>query len=160
MKKYILIFSFLLFVNSLYSQILYEETFENYPLGDFTTDPTGVTPGLGNWYVFLDKNTAYKLFFPKNRSKVTEIERYFNCPYQHFLEYGLKLRTPEVSQIDSLTIGTILHAVLENFTKMMINSTLPSADISNIATTIFDQIILAPQYAYLRVSGQNQTILN
>src|SRR5690606_24559405 len=40
------------------AQVLYNETFDNYPLGDFTTDPTGVTPSLGNWYVYLDKNTA------------------------------------------------------------------------------------------------------
>ena len=69
MKKYILIFSFLLFVNSLYSQILYEETFENYPLGDFITDPTGATPGLGNWYVFLDKNTASEVKIEQEPTK-------------------------------------------------------------------------------------------
>jgi len=58
MKKYIQILIVVVFYNTATSQVLYNETFDNYPLGDFTTDPTGVIPGLGNWYVFLDKNTA------------------------------------------------------------------------------------------------------
>jgi len=108
----------------------------------------------------LNQNIATHLFFPKGRTKVTEIERYFQCPYMHFVEYGLKLRTPTISQIDSLTIGTLLHAVLEHFTIQMMNQTIAPNEIQPLAGNIFDEIISAPEYAYLRVSGQNQTILD
>lgn len=42
MKKYILFLIPLLFINTLYSQVLYEETFDNYTLGSFYK-------GTGNW---------------------------------------------------------------------------------------------------------------
>ena len=44
-----ILFTIVLFVYSCFlnAQVLYNENFDNYPLGDFTTDPTGVTPGLG-----------------------------------------------------------------------------------------------------------------
>ncbi|MBR7090865.1 MAG: PD-(D/E)XK nuclease family protein, partial [Clostridia bacterium] len=108
----------------------------------------------------LDTHTAQALFFPKNRTKVTEIERYFQCPYMHYLEYGLKLRTRTISQIDSLTIGTILHAVLEHFTTQNMQNAISFENIPTIAGEIFDKIISDPEYAYLRVSGQNQTLLS
>src|SRR5690606_23125719 len=42
MKKYIFFLIPLLFINTLYSQVLYEETFDNYTLGSFYK-------GTGNW---------------------------------------------------------------------------------------------------------------
>lgn len=49
MKKSIYIITIVLFVNSLYSQVLYNETFNSYTTGNVGTDPTGVIPGKGGW---------------------------------------------------------------------------------------------------------------
>ncbi len=49
MKKYILSILSLLFLNTVYSQVLYDENFDNYTLGNLGTDPNGVIPGQGNW---------------------------------------------------------------------------------------------------------------
>ena len=49
MKKSIYIITALLSLNSLYSQVLYNETFNSYTTGNVGTDPTGVIPGKGGW---------------------------------------------------------------------------------------------------------------
>ena len=68
-RKLLIAFTVLMFTPLINAQILYEETFDSYPLGDFITDPTGVTPGLGNWYVFLDKNTASEVKIEQEPTK-------------------------------------------------------------------------------------------
>jgi len=49
MKNSIYIITIVLFVNSLYSQVLYNETFNSYTTGNVGTDFTGTTPGKGGW---------------------------------------------------------------------------------------------------------------
>ena len=51
------VISFIL-VNICSAQVLFTEDFNSYALGELSTDPTGVTPGKGNWYV--------KKIFPNN----------------------------------------------------------------------------------------------
>lgn len=73
MKKYILFLICLLFVNTVYSQVLYEEDFDNLTIGNITTDPTGATPGQGNWYVRLMGITEAKIVQEPNRGKVLAV---------------------------------------------------------------------------------------
>lgn len=62
------------------------------------------------------------LYFPSNKVSVSQIERYFACPYIHFLEYGLKLKEKEVFGLKSVDFGNFLHLVAEQFVNMLINS--------------------------------------
>jgi len=80
MKKYIQIFIAVVFYNTATSQVLYNENFDNYPLGDLTTDSTGITPGLGNWYVYLNKTTASEVTIVQepNKGKVLVIKNAIN----------------------------------------------------------------------------------
>src|SRR5690554_17474 len=49
MKKYILSILSLLFLNTTYSQVVYDEDFENFTLGNVGTDPDGIIPGQDGW---------------------------------------------------------------------------------------------------------------
>ena len=69
MKKYLLIFT-LVFFNSIYSQVLYTETFDTFTLGNLGTDVTGQTPGQGGWLTTGGLNTNYKIITEANRGKV------------------------------------------------------------------------------------------
>lgn len=64
----------LLFINTLYSQVLYEETFDNLTLGNITTDPTGATPGQGNWHVSLQGGGKANIAQESNKGKVLLVE--------------------------------------------------------------------------------------
>lgn len=62
------------------------------------------------------------LYFPNKKVSVSQIERYFACPYIHFLEYGLKLKEKEIFGLKSVDFGNFLHLVAEQFVNMLINS--------------------------------------
>lgn len=62
---------------------------------------------------------AKELFFDKDKTKVSQIETYFNSPFLHFVSYGLKLQELETSTITKLEIGNLLHFVSEQFLKML-----------------------------------------
>lgn len=48
-------------------------------------------------------------------TKVTQLEKYFSCPYAHYLSYGLGLRTKETSSLRVADVGTVIHKILELF---------------------------------------------
>lgn len=64
----------------------------------------------------LPADTARDLF----RTDVTSIsrmERYAACPYQHFIEYGLRPVQQENYDFDSAAAGTFFHAALDRYMK-------------------------------------------
>ena len=74
---------------------------------------------LQNFNLQRDKLTfeQEKLFFPKNNTKVSQIECYFSCPFKHFVRYGLKVKEYEKPQFDARDIGNICHKMAELFVK-------------------------------------------
>lgn len=49
----------------------------------------------------------------------TELERFASCPFGHFLGYGLRLRERQNFEFDMRDIGTLLHKVLELFSRRL-----------------------------------------
>ena len=45
----------------------------------------------------------------------TRIDSYVNCPFGYFCRYVIKLREEERAEFDSRSIGSFIHAILENF---------------------------------------------
>ena|SRR5690554_367884 len=72
MKKYILSILSLLFLNTTYSQVLYDDNFDNYTLGNLGTDPNGVTPGQGGWLTKdgSKNNSCFTITAEPGRGKV------------------------------------------------------------------------------------------
>ncbi len=65
----------------------------------------------------LSKDLAEKLLFPKGYAKVTQIEKYYDCPFKEFVENGLNPSQKQFAEIKPNTYGTIMHSVLEDFIK-------------------------------------------
>ncbi len=67
----------------------------------------------------LDSDVANKLFFNDNALKgsVSRFERYFNCPFSFYLQYGLKLNKSDLKSFDIANLGTIQHLIMEKLTK-------------------------------------------
>ena len=63
----------------------------------------------------LNKTIARALYGEHMVHSVSRLETYAGCAYQFFLRYGLKLQKREEYTIETNHIGTILHAVMENF---------------------------------------------
>ena len=49
------------------------------------------------------------------RGSVTRFERFRNCPFQHFAQYGLKLRERRLYRFRAPDLGTLLHELLRRF---------------------------------------------
>ena len=84
-----------------------------------------------------------KLFFPKDYTKVTQLECYFSCPFKHFVRYGLKLDEPVLASIEQKDIGNICHLMAELFVKqnMQSLSELNEKQIKQFIESNFDNVV-------------------
>ena len=86
-------------------QILYHYVEESKSLVDAAT------------YVYrekgLSREVAQELFGRQLSGSVTRIEEYINCPYAHFLKYGLELSPRDIRRFAAVDIGNLVHEVME-----------------------------------------------
>lgn len=55
------------------------------------------------------------LYFFGNKTSISQLEKYFDCPYLFFATYGLRLKENKNAKLSSLDVGTIIHRVVELF---------------------------------------------
>lgn len=78
---------------------------------------------LGN----LEKSTKLTknaIYFKNNRTSISELEKYFTCPFLHFADYGLSLKDRMEAKMKAVDVGDILHSIAEKFVNLMMKSTL------------------------------------
>ena len=76
MKKYILLLVFFLMHYLATSQVVYNETFESYPIGVIGTDHNAVIPGYGGWYtksLYTQSTNAFTIINEQGKGKVYSI---------------------------------------------------------------------------------------
>lgn len=56
-----------------------------------------------------------KLFFKNNKTKISQIENFYRCPFNHFMTFGLKLKEQELATVNAAEIGQYLHKVAQEF---------------------------------------------
>ena len=61
--------------------------------------------------------SAKDLYFLNNTTSISQLEKYFMCPYLFFATYGLRLKENKEAKLSSLDIGSIVHRVAELFIK-------------------------------------------
>lgn len=79
-------------------------------------------------YVYIEnslgKEVATKLFGNEIRASATRLEQFIDCPYKHFLKYGLNLNEINQFSFESLDIGNLSHRVIELIFKTAIEREL------------------------------------
>ncbi len=86
----------------------------------------------------IETSLAKDLYKPEKDIKVTEAQRFVNCPYNHFLESGLNLQDREYYQFDRLQKGNIEHDILERFFKSVNENKI---DLKNVEQEEIDQLL-------------------
>ncbi len=77
MKKIIfLVFATFLMYHNSDAQVLYYESFDNLTPGNITNDPSGGTPGQGNWYVNLTSPVTAKIVPEPSKGNILGIENF------------------------------------------------------------------------------------
>ena len=77
-------------------------------------------------YTRLVKQKKYKV--DGLVASISQLERFAQCPFAHFVGFGLRpeeMRTPEMDLRD---LGTLEHAAVEQFYKEMVNRDVPLTD--------------------------------
>ena len=86
-------------------------------------------------------NNGNKLFFTKNRTYISQLEGFFNCPYKHFMDYGLGLKDKETVDVSAMDVGVFIHDVLEKFFRRTTNFDLSKAEIENKVEGILQEVL-------------------
>lgn len=97
--------------------------------------------------VFPAKADTDGLYFGKNVTSVSEIEKYCDCPYAHFMRYGLKLQPVKDAEIKALDKGNFVHGVLEKFfTGLKNNFNLTSGELKSAVEKAVAEEKSKPEY--------------
>lgn len=67
----------------------------------------------------LSKTVARMLYGINLENSVTRLETYAACAYRHFLQYGLSLQEREEFGFETVDMGNVFHAVLEQFSRKL-----------------------------------------
>lgn len=63
----------------------------------------------------IGKDYAKKLYDAPFKASVTRLEKFAKCPYDHFIEYGLRPKERKIHEISPLELGSIFHNSIEKF---------------------------------------------
>ncbi|MFA6866741.1 MAG: PD-(D/E)XK nuclease family protein [Clostridia bacterium] len=103
-------------------------------------------------------NYADYLFYKKDgkyQTSVSQLERYFSCPYSYFCQYGLGLNNKEDGTLQVYDIGNIIHNILEYYFKNYkdVLRTASDKEINNYIDISIKEIITDNQYYRFGTSG-------
>lgn len=115
-------------------------------------------------YLNFDNNkqnisNASKLFFENGYTKVSELETFFDCPYRHFLTYGIKLCETPNCDIDARDIGNVLHYICENFVKQH-GENFDNSQIACFVKNAFEDIKKQEKFWKFEINKRNKVVLN
>lgn len=111
----------------------------------------------------LKKDLSLSLFGNPLKTSVSRLERYYSCPFAHFLTYGLKLKERAVFKLERPDLGEFYHTCLKLFVEQSLQgkqdlkslnseqcSQIAGRIVSEVAPSLRDEILLSsPRYRYL-----------
>ena len=123
---------------------------------------------VGEWYVkaILDraerqvKERLNGTFNDIVDSKIspTYIENYYNCPYRAFVSYALNVKEKDQGQVDSLSIGNIMHDILEGFVSNL-KEVSDEQSSNDLFEKVKDGVLLDPAYNRFLNDKQTMTVV-
>ncbi|MBR4874786.1 MAG: PD-(D/E)XK nuclease family protein [Clostridia bacterium] len=110
----------------------------------------------------LDKDTVELLYGKSLYGSVSRFERFSACPFSFFVEYGLKAKERKVLKVEAPDIGSLLHEVVELFSKEMAEKNKPLKDATEseikeithrITSTLLDNAFIKNVYGKGRLTA-------
>ena len=69
-----------------------------------------------NWATPLKGAVAQELY-GEIRGNASRLEKYYECPYKHFVQYGIKADVPQEYTINPMDVGNFAHDILDGLQK-------------------------------------------
>lgn len=92
-----------------------------------------------------------------NRTKISQIEKYYTCPFAHYVTYGLKLQERKTSKIEPNDFGNFLHEFAEHFANKSGKKlgSLSAQELDKISTDCFSYLLGKKEYKKLNEEENN-----
>lgn len=71
-----------------------------------------------NQFEYVDEEKIKELYNSKTIS-VSRLEKYANCPFAYFIEYGMKAKERKEYLFTAPDVGSFVHKIIENYSKCM-----------------------------------------
>jgi ATP-dependent helicase/nuclease subunit B len=109
----------------------------------------------------LDGELSSKLYGSPLVVSVSRIEKFQQCPFAHFVHYGLRLRERVVFKLAPPDLGQFLHAALKTFEDRLREDSLDwadleAADCTRMASEVVDQLVPRFQSEILSSSSRHR----
>lgn len=70
-----------------------------------------------NMINYVDEGLAKKLYDKPFKSSISRLETFINCPFSHFIRYGLRPEERKEYKIKSPDLGRLLHKAIDSYVK-------------------------------------------
>ena len=104
-------------------------------------------------HAMLKGESITSLFEGSYSASVSELETFAACPFQRFAKYGLRLKEREESKWQATEVGTLQHAILEDFLNQCIGGKVSFAEIGEEDLGERLQVIAEKHGASLEIDG-------
>ncbi len=106
---------------------------------------------------------AEAIYGKQIEGSVTRLESFARCAYAHFLSYGLKLREREECGFESVDMGNLYHAAIEQYSKKLVDSdynwmNIPDDIRDAFAAEAMEQAVLAYPNLSIYATAENAHI--
>lgn len=86
---------------------------------------------------------------------VSRLEKYQNCPFSYFVQYGLKAKDRKIYEFTAPDIGSFMHDIIDSFTKKVKNDKLVWGDLTSKECGI-----IVSDLVEKKLSNESESILN
>ncbi len=109
----------------------------------------------------LSGETARRLYGEAFESSVSRLQTYAECPYQHFLHYGLRLQERQEYQFAGMDLGNVCHEALDRYNKKLTErglkwTEIPEQESRELIRDCVDESVADYQNAVLYSSAENE----
>ncbi|ABW19833.1 helicase-exonuclease AddAB subunit AddB [Alkaliphilus oremlandii] len=95
-----------------------------------------------NQISYIGEQKARSLYEHPIKSSVSRLERFANCPFSHFVTYGLRPKERKEYQLSNPDIGRLFHDSMENFTKELVNEQIQWKDLTREQSDYFVEKVI------------------
>lgn len=79
----------------------------------------------------ISRKTAKMLYGGRLVNSATRLERFSECAFAHFVQYGLRLKEREEYSFSGMDMGNVLHSALESYAKELAEEGLSWGELSD-----------------------------
>ncbi len=113
----------------------------------------------------IDEEYSRQIYQLPFRSSISRLEKYVNCPYSHFVKYGLAPEERKIHEIKSPDVGMLFHNSIEEFSKELSLESLSWSDLDRnksdeIVEKVLDKMIDDFQHGLLLSTNRYKYMVN